>query len=279
MLQRHGVYLRLTLDLMHEQWEPRWPTEVEVRTRKFAYLSRPMAWAELENYEQCNIPSAEDGAHFLASLPPVRRSCRRSKSHVLEEATSQQIFAEQSLSDKSLKGIHKVPTEVMDMIITHAVVKEGMQDIKVTPEPHLSRVSKSLQRKEVLQIFYSKNKWWITVDNYDYSVMIPIAGLNKNFGPIQLQVLQDLTEHHDFLAPRLLGWLEMFFNDQIVGLGKADYEWHVRADRLAHLFSFSRFLRDDRGLDWPTARLYLEWFIKVAGVCNEPRTDRLDGDG
>lgn len=33
MLQRHGVYLRLTLDLMHEQWEPRWPTEVEVRTR------------------------------------------------------------------------------------------------------------------------------------------------------------------------------------------------------------------------------------------------------
>lgn len=271
----------LTLDLMDRQWEPYWPKRVKVREREFAYRLQPKAYARLGRSLRADMLSAEQCARFLASLPSVGRSSIRYGRAGLRPAVSRQKNVEEGYSNPPCQtGIHKISIEELDMITTHAVVTDKIQDIKATPEPNLSRVSKSLKRKDVLKIFYSRNKWRVTVKNYNYHDLFPMAGLNVNYGPVQIDIHHDLTDHHDYLRPRLLNWLELSFRNRVLGLdswkGKTRYEWHIRADRLAKLFAFSRFLRDDRKMEWQIARLYLEWFIKVAGVCNEPGSELLD---
>lgn len=149
----------------------------------------------------------------------------------------------------------------MDMISEYSVLKQEKLNITTTPRPNLSCISKSLDREQILKIFYSRNKWEVTVSNFNYEVLSPITELNNKYGPMQLDISQDLTTNHESLKDRLMNRLHDAFHNKVLSLAeweeKPEYEWSVRADRLATLFSFSRFLRDGQGFDWRTARLFL----------------------
>lgn len=316
ILKNYGCQASLTISLTDQEWEPRWPEEVDDHTRIFAYCTIKRSWKDIPSGKECarllaGIPRAAarpgkivesgsiqfgkekdeerdgdaDGLQELSDARPVAETedapAIVRAAHDPQAPGNQDTLGVERGVDDSRTGIHLLPVELMDMISIDAIAEGETQDITTTPEPNLSRVSKSLDRESILKIFYSKNRWEVTVLNFEYKVLYPIAELNRKYGPIQLDIYHHLTENHDKLMPRLIRWLKMAFHNRILGLtsweSKTQYEWHVRADRLAHLFNYCRFLRDKRRMRWPAARVHLKWQIKVAGVCNEPGSEWLDG--
>lgn len=175
----------------------------------------------------------------------------------------------------------RIPAELRNQIFENALVQnDEILDI-TTPEPDLARVSQKY-RGEALGIYYRKNMFNCTIENYQHKKLRRLHTLEKLYGPLEVNFYHNLTADTTTLKDNLRCCIHAAYENEAFGLVSHQedrddwFEWSVHEDRVARLFSYSQFLRDTHKMEWGVAGKLVDMFLEVAGVCGEPGSEELN---
>jgi hypothetical protein len=181
-----------------------------------------------------------------------------------------------TITKSTPKLFGRLAPELRNAMYEYAFVEDEILDIKHLQQP-LTRVSRAY-RDEALGIFYRKNKWECKVSNFDHKTLLRHQELDKQYGPLTVDICHNLTADTPTLKENMMIRLETAFEKPFPSLGnyngRDDYfECSVHSDRIAKLFTLSWLLKDNLEIEWPRARWILSKTLNLAGVCCEAGVD------
>lgn len=171
----------------------------------------------------------------------------------------------------------RLPGELRNMINELVVVENGPIELDRQPPP-ISQTC-SFIRKESLGIYYGKNRFRFTLQDFERGKLMSFFDSSKHSNLVRLDIWHKLTADTPTLKANLWDWVEKGYHYEapLLGFGHrfvaGEFDVKVHAHRISMLFGV---LQDCQlyHIDWNIGKVILGKVIAGLGVCGEHEADR-----